>query len=145
MIINEKVLEVHEWLLPDPISEESGSSTWQAITDIPLLKNHSPTHFELEIEWRDQGDGEKKGGLRIELVRNGTPIAELDLMQCPHEKRRDVIKADIVCHYDILGFAQTGDHFRLSYMVGDSIFDEEHELYIFFIKFKFWAQVLSGK
>jgi len=27
--------------------------------------------------------------------------------------------------------------------VGDSIFDEEHELYIFFMRFKFWSEILT--
>jgi len=42
-----------------------------------------------------------------------------------------------------LSDAESGDHFRLSYLVGDSIFDEDHELYIFFIRFKFWSEILT--
>ena len=103
----------------------------------------SVTHFELEIEWRDQGSGEQQGQLLIELIRMEISIASWQFGPAPHDKSRKLVRGDIGTHYDLLGSAQQGDYFRLSYKVGDSIFDEEHELYIFFIRFKFWAEILT--
>ena len=71
----------------------------------------------LMVIWRDQGWGNRKGRLRLELVRGDAVVASfMDLGDAEHVSTRRILLAD--AGEEIVSMYRPGDKFRCSYKVG---------------------------
>ena len=76
------------------------------------------TSFQLTIDWNDQGQGEEKGVIRVEVIRDNKAVAEWCLEFAPHDQRVDQVNADMETLPEVLEEVCIGDHFRLSVNTG---------------------------
>eukprot|EP00392_Amoebophrya_sp_AT5.2_P004634 g4642.t1 len=93
------------------------------------------TALDVLLDWRDQGRGNQKGGLRVELRRNAggggsaSTIAEKWFEFAPQKRKAEAFKllhgADA-----IVTDAQDGDYYRLGARVGEY---PQHRLYLHFV------------
>lgn len=87
----------------------------------------APTRLQIDWDWKDQGIGDRKGCLKLDLLRSDQEVASIDLNlghAAPHKWEH---RTDVVEDGDFLGSFQKGDSLRVQRVVGGG---GGHELYV---------------